>query len=104
MQAAFLAALQKVRTIHGKPMIISSGYRSIEHSVERIKRVPGEHCAGLAADILICGVDALKLLDIAINQGFKRIGINQKGEFSQRYIHLSISDRFGLRPAALWTY
>ena len=104
MQPAFMGQLQKIRTIYGKPMIISSGYRSVTHSKERIKDHAGEHTLGLAADILISGADALVLIKIALNEGIRRIGISQKGDMRSRFIHLGISDRFGLFPAAIWSY
>ena len=104
MQFSFIAILQKIRQIYGRPMIISSGYRSILHSSEKDKSHAGEHSLGLAADILCYGADALEILDVAINQGVKRIGINQKGDLNARFVHLGIGDRFGLFPQAIWTY
>ena len=104
MQPAFMATLQKIRTIYGKPLIISSGYRSLEHSREKGKIHAGEHTLGLAADILIAGAEALKLVDIAINQGVRRIGVSQKGDYNVRFLHFGIGDRFGMFPSAIWSY
>lgn len=99
MNEKFMEILQKIRTEYGKPIIISSGYRDVTHPVEVIKAQPGEHAEGMAADIYIRGTDALKLLELALKHGVKRIGLHQQG--SSRFIHLGISDSF---PAGIWTY
>ena len=104
MQFSFIAVLQKIRQIYGRPMIISSGYRSILHSSEKDKDVAGEHSLGLAADILCNGRDALALIHIAQDIAVRRIGVNQKGDLNARFVHLGIGDRFGLFPQAIWTY
>lgn len=105
MNEDFMVILQSIRTKFGKPMIINSGYRSKNHSVERIKPTPGEHTFGMAADISIHGLDALTLIKVAINNGVRRVGVNQKGDTSQRYIHLGIGDRFFEQfPPGIWSY
>jgi len=104
MQPAFIEVLQKIRQIYGRPMIISSGYRSIIHPKERHKSKAGEHSLGLAADILCHGVDALALIHIAQDMLVKRIGVSQKGDLNSRYVHLGIGNRFGLFSEAIWSY
>lgn len=104
MQPAFLAVLQEIRTLYKRPMIISSGYRSVTHSKEIGKTYLGEHVLGLAADILCSRTDALDLVKLAMAHDIRRIGINQKGGHGSRYIHLGITNRFGLLPEGIWTY
>ena len=105
MNGDFMALLQAIRTVYGRPMVISSGYRSKNHSVEKGKKLPGEHTFGLAADILINGMDALTLVHIALSMGIRRIGINQVGEMRKRYIHLGMGNRsFDRMPPAIWSY
>lgn len=104
MHPLFLETLQKIRNIYRKPMIITSGYRSPKHSVEIVKKSPGEHTYGLAADVKVLGVDALELVHIALDEGVNRIGINQTGAYDKRYVHLGIGDRFGLFPQGIWSY
>jgi uncharacterized protein YcbK (DUF882 family) len=105
MTHAMMSVLERIRTEYGKPMIISSGYRDISHPVERNKPHPGEHTFGMAADILVHGSDAQSLLYWAVMTGIKRIGVNQKGEMGQRYLHLGIGDRDNGRfPVAVWSY
>ena len=104
MKPEFLDILQEIRYNYGKPMIISSGYRDAKHPIEAAKNIPGEHSFGVASDIAIFGTDAIALLETAIIMGIKRIGLNQKGDKSKRFIHLGIGDKHFGFPQALWTY
>jgi len=105
MHPAFMSILQWIRDDYKKPIIISSGYRAPSHPVEAKKDRPGEHTRGMAADILCSGLDALELIKCAQSHNIKRIGLKQKGEYSQRFIHIGIADRFDATfPVAIWTY
>lgn len=105
MKPEFLSVLQSIRDEYGKPMFISSGYRSPSHPVEEQKDRPGEHSYGLAADITVMGMDALELIDIALGKGVRRIGVHQKGRGSSRFIHLGIGEKFSNNfQGAIWTY
>lgn len=86
MQPEFMERLQAVRTEYGKPMLISSAYRSPKHPNERDKDEPGAHTEGRAADIITHGPDALQIIELALKHGFTGIGVSQKG--STRFIHL----------------
>lgn len=97
MQHEFMMRLQQLRTAYAKPMIISSGYRSPRHSIEARKANPGTHAQGIAADILVRGPDAIRLLEMAIRMGFNGIGVQQKGD--GRFIHLDTRD-----IPAIWSY
>ena len=89
----FLKELQKLRDAYGKPMIITSGYRSPRHSIEAKKSSPGYHTQG-AVDVAVSGEDAIQLLKTALNLGSTGIGIN-----TPSFIHL---DR---RPnPTIWKY
>ena len=89
----FLKELQKLRDAYGKPMIITSGYRSPKHSIESKKSSPGYHSQG-AVDVSVSGEDAIQLLKTALNLGWTGIGIN-----TPSFIHL---DR---RPnPTIWKY
>lgn len=103
MDADFMFQLQALRSKYGKPMIISSGYRSPRHSIEAAKDKAGVHTLGKACDILVSGEHALELLGLAIRCGFTGVGVKQKG--SNRFIHLdtaTIADGFP-RPM-VWSY
>lgn len=102
MSRDFMARLQKLRGVYGKPMQITSGYRHPTHPIEAAKPSPGAHSTGRAADVAVQGADALRLLQLALQCGFTGIGVQQKG--TGRFLHLDdISNGYLPRPA-LWSY
>lgn len=103
MQPTFMARLQALRTEYGKPMIITSGYRSRQHPIEAAKQTIGPHTTGRACDVLVAGEDALTLLCLAVKHGFTAVGVKQKG--SSRFLHLddlTVADGYA-RPT-IWSY
>ncbi|HEO1391259.1 D-Ala-D-Ala carboxypeptidase family metallohydrolase [Legionella pneumophila] len=105
MHPEMMRILQDIRNELGRPIFISSGYRSVKHPVEQEKDKPGEHTYGMAVDILCHGERAIKIIDLAINHGIKRIGVHQKGNANGRFVHIGIADRFMLEfPQSIWTY
>ncbi len=105
MDPELMAILQAIRNQLDKPIIISSGYRSVEHPVERKKSFPGEHTYGMAVDILCHGEDALNIVELAGHHKIRRIGLDQNGPIETRFVHLGIADRYNLGfPVAIWTY
>ncbi len=103
MQASFMERLQRLRLAYGKPMVISSGYRSPKHPIEAKKAHPGTHASGHACDVAVQGADAVRLLQLAIELGFTGIGVQQKG--SGRFIHLDDHPHTARVPRpALWSY
>jgi len=58
---------------------------------------------GMAVDVQCRGTDALKILHLALNLGFIRIGIQQKG--SARFLHLGLAPESGRLPSpTIWSY
>lgn len=102
MDEDFMDKLQALRSELGLPIKINSGYRDKTHPIEAAKNTPGEHTTGKAADLGVSGETAYKVLKLALKHGFTRIGINQKGEYNSRYIHLGTSDDFP--NPRVWTY
>ena len=97
--------LDSVREEFGAPMIITSGYRCENHPIEAAKNVPGPHSSGVAADIAVHGADAYRLVEIALRIGATGIGVSQKGDISQRFIHLDWCENGPNRPRPLiWSY
>mgnify|MGYP002641066799 FL=1 len=86
MQPAFMASMQQLRNMYGKPMAITSGYRCPDHPIEAKKSTPGAHASGEACDIGVQGTDAYHLLRLALALDFTGIGVQQKG--GGRFIHL----------------
>ena len=93
--------IQLLRGAFGNPMVISSGFRSVDHSIEKRKPKGGSHTTGLACDIKVQGSDAYKLVRLAYELGFTGIGINQKG--NSRFIHLDVATTGFYRPS-IWSY
>lgn len=105
MSPELMHILQSMRNQLNKPIIITSGFRAVEHPVERSKSKPGEHTHGMAVDILCSGEYALSILRMCMDYNIKRIGVNQNGINSTRFIHIGIADRYNLGfPPAIWTY
>jgi uncharacterized protein YcbK (DUF882 family) len=102
MRHEFMLKLEALRRDYGKPITISSGYRHPSHPVERIKTISGAHTSGQACDIAIANSEAYRLLELAFKHGFKRIGINQKG--NGRFIHLDTLERRGFPTPTIWSY
>jgi zinc D-Ala-D-Ala carboxypeptidase len=94
MQARFMEMLQLLRKRYGKPMRITSGYRSPNHSIEKRKSKPGTHAHGIAADIYAVGPDKYRLVKLAFECGFTGVGV------AANFIHLDCSRE----RCAIWSY
>jgi uncharacterized protein YcbK (DUF882 family) len=101
MVTDFLNDLNCLRHIYGKPLIVTSGFRCSAYNSKISSTGPnGPHTTGRAIDLQVTNPDALPLVKLAIDLGFKGIGINQKGEHSKRFIHIDKS-----RPhQTIWSY
>ena len=106
MNPEMIKVLQAIRNHHGKPIFISSGYRCPKHPVESMKENRGEHTFGMAVDIICDGLVAHEMIRLSKELGVTRIGLNQKGRSSGRFIHIGIGDHFlpQFPKNALWTY
>lgn len=103
MNPAFMDLVQQLRDLYGRPMALSSAYRCPRHPAEMNKAAPGEHCDGLAVDVLCRSAEALKLLSLALTLGFTRIGVNQKGV--SRFLHLGMAPAGRHLPSpTIWSY
>lgn len=103
MDPGFMRLLVQLRQQYGKPMALSSAYRCRKHPEEAKKAEPGEHALGLAVDVRIRGNEALQVLQLALNLGFTRIGVSQKG--NARFLHLGTAPVGGRLPSPMiWSY
>ena len=95
--------------------VVSSAHRCASHPIEAAKiaagNKPGAHNTGMAVDIVCAGADAQDLIGAAMEQGFwTAYGVNQKGAWNKRFVHLDAIPRKGLagyehlRRPALWSY
>ena len=106
---AFLDWLEEVRAEFGRPMPVSSGYRTPkQQEVLPGHKRTGAHVAGQAVDVLVSGARARELVDIAIRHGVLGLGIAQAPTVPKqsRYLHLDRwSARLGSgRFPAIWSY
>ena len=91
----FVARLDLLREACGFPFVITSGYRSPNHSAEKAKEKPGVHAQGIAADIAVKnGIERGKIVRAAIDLGFTGIGV------ANSFIH--VDTRVG--ELILWGY
>ena len=98
LQPAMIDFIRSIEEDLGRELVITSGYRSPEHPIEAAKKKPGEHTEGLAIDVAaIGGTNVFELVEAAINNGCKRIGINRTANF----VHLGLSEN---RIKSIWTY
>ena len=89
MVSDFLDDLNCLRHLHGKPLIVTSGYRCSAYNDKISSTGPnGPHATGRAVDLKVTNPDALPLVALAINLGFKGIGVQQKGPHKKRFIHI----------------
>jgi uncharacterized protein YcbK (DUF882 family) len=95
-----LAKLNRIRMSYGEPLIVTSGYRCLDHPAERHKGHIGAHSFGMAVDLAVSHEKAHKLLKVAMYYDVPRIGINQRGE--GRFIHLDWCDE--LPSPTIWSY
>lgn len=86
MDETFMERLEDLRVKFGKPMKITSAYRSPSHPAEAKKAMPGAHSTGRAVDVAVSHNDAYTLMRMAMGMGFTGIGVAQKG--NGRFLHL----------------
>lgn len=133
MDRPFVADLDLVRDIYGKPIVVSSGYRMPAYNqLVSTTGITGPHTTGKAADLKASGADAFRLLmavalvklyragvihtrdltaktlDRMCEASFQGIGFKQDTStpHQARFIHLDScepGEAKGLRPW-VWTY
>lgn len=106
MDMGFMERLEAVRIAYGKPMHLTSAYRCPTYNISVSNTgITGPHTTGKAVDVAVYGGDALKLVHLSMYRGFTGIGVQQKGDFKKRFVHLDRldEDANGPRPW-IWTY
>jgi zinc D-Ala-D-Ala carboxypeptidase len=97
--------LQELRERLGRPLPVSSGYRSPGYNAA-ISRTgfDGPHTTGMAVDVSVYGETAFNLIEASLALGFTGLGIRQKGPHASRFIHLDcLSCQRAPRPR-VWSY
>lgn len=106
MDADFIGKLDQLRERHDFPLIITSGYRCPEYN-DRISStgLDGPHTTGRAADVSVTGERAFKLVTHSSLGGWMTgIGINQRGDYAKRFIHLDDLEAPDHPRPRIWTY
>jgi zinc D-Ala-D-Ala carboxypeptidase len=81
-------ALEELRALAGKPVVIHDGYRCANHNQEVGGVNDSEHTRGLAADINIPGLSLQQMYDLALGvSDFVQGGI---GAYDQGFLHVDV--------------
>ena len=67
--------LQQLRDMLGKPIKVTSGYRTVAYNKKCGGIATSNHLIGKAADIKVSGMTPLELAKVADKIGFKGIGV-----------------------------
>jgi len=95
MSEEFLLKLDELREACGFPFIVTSGYRSSNHSIEAKKASPGTHAQGIAADIKVNGGNQrYTIVQKAMELGFTGIGV------AKTFIHVDTRET----TPVVWQY
>lgn len=101
MDPEFMQVVMELRRRLDIPFKVTSAYRCPEYneSVSETGR-DGPHTTGRAIDIAIYGENAYRLIQEAISHGLPGIGVNQKGDYTGRFVHLDLARQIPW----VWTY
>ena len=103
MDVDFMELIDTMRDKLGFPFPVNSAYRSPLHPIEvRKSGGPGAHATGQAIDIGVSGDKAIQLIQCALEHNIVRIGVNQKGDWNGRFIHLDVCENY--TSPTIWSY
>jgi len=98
MSKELLEILEEVREHYGRPIHITSGYRTESHNAKVGGKVDSSHLKGLACDVACTNSrDRFHLVRLFIEYGITRIGI------ANNFIHIDIDDE-DKSEQVIWTY
>ena len=100
MDETLVRRLDTLRGLMQRALTISSGYRTAAHNQKIGGAAKSKHLNGTAVDIAIAGEYAFKLVGLAYSLGFTGIGINQKGPWAKRFVHLDVRES----EPRIWSY
>jgi hypothetical protein len=97
---SLVALLQAIRNHVGRPVTVTSGYRSYAYNVELYRRrgkqpTASQHSSGRAADITIPGMSGLQVVRVAIDVGGCNLGLG----VGQSFGHIDVRGSY-----ARWSY
>ena len=98
MSKELLEILDEVREDYGKPIHITSGYRTEAHNKIVKGKKDSSHLKGLAVDVACTtSRERFELVRLFLEYGITRIGI------ADTFIHIDIDDE-DKSPNVIWTY
>jgi hypothetical protein len=97
---ALVQCLQGIRDRAGRPVKVTSGYRSWSRNVEVYRRTGksptlSRHCSGQAADIIIAGLSGMQIAKLAVDSCGNKIGIG----VGKTFAHIDVRGSW-----TVWTY
>ncbi len=97
---ALVQCLQAIRDRAGRPVKVTSGYRSWSRNVEIYRRAGkaptrSRHCSGQAADITISGLSGMQIAKLAVESCGRHIGLGVGNTFA----HIDVRGSW-----TVWTY
>ena len=100
ISVALVQCLQAIRDRVGRPVTVTSGFRSWQRNEEvyrRAARKPtlSRHCSGQAADIKIAGMTGMQIAKLALDVCGERIGVGIGADFA----HVDVRGHW-----TVWTY
>jgi len=98
VDAGLILLLQRMRTLAGDELNVSSGWRSPEHNRKVGGASKSMHLFGQAADITIKGLDQRQLAGLALHCGAHGIGL------ASSYVHVDVRDLDASDPWVGWVY
>jgi uncharacterized protein YcbK (DUF882 family) len=97
MDSGLLTMIDKAREIYGKPMRVTSGYRTEDHNQKVGGVSSSSHLKGLAIDVACTNSkNRFKMLTALLGVGFNRIGI------ASTFIHIDVDKNKSQN--VIWTY
>jgi len=88
IENGLIIALEQLRSLAGKPIIVHDGYRCPEHNQQVGGVVNSEHTLGMAADVSIPGLKLQEMYELALQvPTFFNGGI---GVYDSSFLHLDI--------------
>lgn len=103
---SFMQVMVTLREECGFPWIITSGARCGDYNYKLTGKRVDPHTLQVALDTMVYLDDAYNLLSVAFRHQVYGVGINQKGKFTSRFIHLDMikPGTAGFNRPLAWTY
>jgi zinc D-Ala-D-Ala carboxypeptidase len=88
VEKRLLNALEELRNLGGKPIVVHDGYRCVNHNQEVGGVTDSEHTRGMAADVDIPGLSLQQICELALQvQAFVEGGI---GVYDGGFLHVDV--------------